>query len=95
MANALTFELSKVGRMDIRKRMVGHLRHIDEGLAQEVADGLGLPELPPRCRLHASRSWTCPKARRSRSSRTAPTASRAASWASTSLKAAMQNWSRR
>ena len=48
MANALTFELSKVGRVDIRKRMVGHLRHIDDGLAQEVADGLGLTELPDK-----------------------------------------------
>ena len=48
MANALTFELSKVGRTSIRKRMIGHLRHIDEGLAQEVADGIGLPELPEK-----------------------------------------------
>ena len=48
MANALTFELSKVGRTDIRKRMIGHLRHIDEGLAQDVADGIGLPELPDK-----------------------------------------------
>jgi len=51
MANALTFELSKVERMDIRKRMVGHLRHIDSGLAQEVADGLGLTELPDKVPL--------------------------------------------
>ena len=28
--------------------MVGHLRHIDDGLAQEVADGLGLTELPDK-----------------------------------------------
>ncbi|WP_299310235.1 catalase [uncultured Croceicoccus sp.] len=48
MANALTFELSKVQRMDIRKRMVGHLRHIDKGLAQDVADGIGLTELPEK-----------------------------------------------
>ena len=26
--------------------MVGHLRHVDGGLAQRVADGLGLPTLP-------------------------------------------------
>ena len=51
MANALTFELSKVGRMDIRKRMIGHLRHIDDGLAQEVADGIGLSELPDKVPL--------------------------------------------
>ena len=48
MANALTFELSKVERMDIRKRMVGHLRHIDDGLSQEVAEGIGLTELPDK-----------------------------------------------
>ncbi len=48
MANALTFELSKVERMDIRKRMIGHLRHIDDGLAQEVSDGIGLDELPEK-----------------------------------------------
>ena len=48
IANALTFELSKVERADIRTRMVGHLLNIDKGLAQEVADGLGLAELPPK-----------------------------------------------
>ncbi|PEQ13616.1 catalase HPII [Novosphingobium sp. PC22D] len=48
MANALTFELSKVGRMDIRKRMIGHLRHIDEGLARQVCEGIGLPEMPDK-----------------------------------------------
>lgn len=48
MGNALTFELSKVERAEIRERMVGHLRNIDAGLAQTVADGLGMPELPPK-----------------------------------------------
>ena len=48
MANALTFELSKVETMAIRKRMVGHLLRIDEGLARKVADGLGLTEMPPK-----------------------------------------------
>lgn len=48
MGNALTFELSKVGRPEIRARMVGHLRNIDENLAQTVADGLGLVELPDK-----------------------------------------------
>ena len=48
IVNALTFELSKVERMDIRKRMVGHLRHIDGALAQEVADGIGLAKLPEK-----------------------------------------------
>ena len=48
MANALTFELSKVERGDIRERMVGHLRHIDDGLAKEVADGIGLDKMPAK-----------------------------------------------
>ena len=50
MASALVFELSKVDTLAIRELMVGHLRHIDEGLANRVADGLGLekmPEAPP------------------------------------------------
>jgi len=46
IADALTFELSKVERPDIRARMVSHLRNIDEALAAKVADGLALPELP-------------------------------------------------
>ncbi len=32
---------------EIRSRIVGHLRNVDENLAQRVADGLGLAELPP------------------------------------------------
>ena len=51
LADALTFELSKVGRMDIRKRMIGHLRHIDDGLAQDVCDGIGLDTLPEKVPL--------------------------------------------
>ncbi|MDL2357979.1 MAG: catalase [Pseudomonadota bacterium] len=50
MASALVFELSKVEHPHIRAAVVGHLRHIDAGLAQRVATGLGmaaLPELPP------------------------------------------------
>jgi catalase len=46
IADALTFELSKVERPDIRARMVSHLLNIDKDLATKVADGLGLPELP-------------------------------------------------
>lgn len=42
IGDALVFELSKVERPDIRVRMVGHLRNIDDGLAATVADGLGL-----------------------------------------------------
>ena len=40
IANALTFELSKVETPAIRARMVSHLLNIDEGLAQAVAKGL-------------------------------------------------------
>lgn len=43
---ALVFELSKVEHPHIRLAMVGHMRHIDEELAQRLADGLGIKELP-------------------------------------------------
>ena len=46
MGDALVFELSKCDRLDIRERMVGHLRNIDEGLAKTVATGLGLAKAP-------------------------------------------------
>ena len=46
IANALIFELSKVERVAIRARMVSHLLNIDSGLAKQVADGLGLKEMP-------------------------------------------------
>jgi catalase len=46
IATALTFELSKVENPAIRKRMVAHLRNIDEELATTVADRLGLKDLP-------------------------------------------------
>ena len=44
--DALAFELSRVERADVRRRVVSLLLNIDDGLAQAVADGLGLPELP-------------------------------------------------
>jgi catalase len=47
IADALSFELSKVETLAIRERMVAHLRNIDEALATKVADGLGLSALPP------------------------------------------------
>jgi catalase len=53
IVDAITFELSKVQRPEIRERMVGHLRNIHDDLAQGVADGLGmktLPEAPPPAR---------------------------------------------
>jgi catalase len=46
IASALTFELSKVERVEIRARMVAHLRNIDEDLAKTVADGLRLASMP-------------------------------------------------
>ncbi|VTT97719.1 catalase : Catalase OS=Rhodomicrobium vannielii (strain ATCC 17100 / ATH 3.1.1 / DSM 162 / LMG 4299) GN=Rvan_0122 PE=3 SV=1: Catalase: Catalase-rel [Gemmataceae bacterium] len=44
--NALVFELSKVNRVDIRARMVGHLLNIDQGLADAVVKGLRLKDVP-------------------------------------------------
>jgi len=46
IASALVFELSKVEHLHVKQAMVGHLRHVDGGLAQRVADGLGLASLP-------------------------------------------------
>ncbi|MBS0331757.1 MAG: catalase HPII, partial [Proteobacteria bacterium] len=46
IADALTFELSKVERPDIRARIVSHLLNLDAGLAHTVAEGLGLAALP-------------------------------------------------
>jgi catalase len=46
IASALVFELSKVEHPHIREAMIGHLRHIEEDLAQRVAAGLALAKLP-------------------------------------------------
>ncbi|MCW2896011.1 MAG: Catalase, partial [Actinomycetia bacterium] len=46
IAEAFTFELSKCEREEIRTRMVAGLRNVDEELAANVAEGLGLPALP-------------------------------------------------
>lgn len=46
LASALVFELSKVDHVHVREAMVGHLRHIDEDLANRVAAGLGLDKMP-------------------------------------------------
>ena len=45
IASAIVFELSKVNLDHIRTRTVAQLRNVDEDLAQQVADGLGL-DLP-------------------------------------------------
>jgi catalase len=42
IAAALVFELSKVEEPSIRERLVSHLPNIDQGLAEQVAAGLGL-----------------------------------------------------
>ena len=46
IANALTFELSKVETPVIRERVVSHLLNIDETLASTVAAKLGLKTMP-------------------------------------------------
>jgi len=46
IASALVFELSKVEHAHIRAAMVGHLRHIEEDLANRVASGLALGKMP-------------------------------------------------
>lgn len=53
IASAFAFELSKVAAVHVRKAVVGHLRHVDESLAQRVADALALDELPPAPRAAA------------------------------------------
>jgi catalase len=42
IANAYTFELSKVSSKAVRTRQLGHLELIDKGLAAQVADNLGM-----------------------------------------------------
>src|SRR4029453_12160979 len=46
LAAALIFELSKVERLAIRIRVVSHLLNIDKDLAEHVAHGLRLKEMP-------------------------------------------------
>ena len=46
LASALVFELSKVEHVHVREAMVGHLRHIEEDLANRVAAGLGFVKMP-------------------------------------------------
>jgi catalase len=48
IAMALTFELSKVETPAIRERVVAHLLNIDEGLAETVAEKLGMRKLPKK-----------------------------------------------
>jgi len=48
MADALVFELSKVQTPSIRERVVAQLVNVDDALADDVATGLGMSELPVR-----------------------------------------------
>lgn len=48
IADSFIFELSKVERPEIRSRMVSHLVNVDEGLADKVAKGLGVKEMPAK-----------------------------------------------
>jgi catalase len=48
IADSFIFELSKVERPEIRSRMVSHLINVDDGLADKVAKGLGLKEMPAK-----------------------------------------------
>ena len=46
MADALTFELSKCEHEKIRLRMLSHLMNVHDKLASDVADGLGVTNMP-------------------------------------------------
>lgn len=56
IVNAFAFELGNCEAEHIRRRMLGHLVHVDESLAERVADALGMegkaetiePTVPPR-----------------------------------------------
>jgi catalase len=48
IADGLIFELSKVETLAIRSRVVSHLPHIDQNLADKVAHGSGLRQMPER-----------------------------------------------
>ena len=48
IAASFTFELSKVERPDIRSRIVSHLMNVDSGLAEKVANDLGLKGMPSK-----------------------------------------------
>jgi catalase len=48
IADSFTFELSKVENPEIRGRMVSHLLNVDDELAEKVANGLGLQQMPKR-----------------------------------------------
>lgn len=46
IADAIVFELSKVEKMEVRERVVAHLLNIDNSLAEKVAKGLRIKDMP-------------------------------------------------
>jgi catalase len=85
LVDALRFELGKVDREDIRKRMVGILTQVDKGLAKRVADGLGLevPTGPERPINHGVPADADPAKYESRTIKSSLAASAALSMANT------------
>ena len=69
IASALVFELSKVEHLHIREAMVGHLRNIDEDLAQRVSPtGSALDAAARRARAGGAGRGPATRRRRCRSS---------------------------
>jgi len=48
MKDALIFELSKVKKISIREKMVGHLLNIHDEFAEDVSKGLGMEKMPQK-----------------------------------------------
>jgi catalase len=83
IGDALTFELSKVVRVDIRARAVSHLLNIDADLAATVANGLGMAL--PEAAVAARPTIDLPTSDKLSISPTVPRTSRAARWGCSSL----------
>jgi catalase len=47
IVRAFRFELTKVQTTAIRERVIAQLRNVSEELAEQVADGIGISDLPP------------------------------------------------
>ena len=60
IAAALVFELSKVEHVHVREATVGHLRQIDEDLAERVGAGLGFARMPVAPRTAVPRREMAP-----------------------------------
>ena len=64
IVDAFVFELGKCERAEVRARMVAGLRNVDEDLARQVAEGLGLTDMPPRLNPARNRCATSSHRRR-------------------------------